>query len=212
MDPQAGCAGSGRRCFGRGGKRGVCAVAEQDGAGARRVSRDDFVCGGFGRGAGIAGRDAFAGMGEGARATRWAECWMTTSWGPIQRRARRIACGYFPGMARSRTADSPSRELARAIEEIDGRAAIRMMFRVDRYGRGGDHYPFYKAGLPAVRFTEPLEDLRPPAPDAADGKRGGVRRLRKIFELCVHGKCGAGQCGGCCGNWRWLRRRRRTRG
>ena len=33
-----------------------------------------------------------------------------------------------------------------------------MIFRVDRYGRGGDHYPFYKAGLPAVRFTEPLED------------------------------------------------------
>jgi hypothetical protein len=29
---------------------------------------------------------------------------------------------------------------------------------VDRYGRGGDHYPFYKAGLPGVRFTEPLED------------------------------------------------------
>jgi hypothetical protein len=33
-----------------------------------------------------------------------------------------------------------------------------MIFRVDRYGRGGDHYPFYKAGFPAVRFTEPLED------------------------------------------------------
>jgi hypothetical protein len=55
-------------------------------------------------------------------------------------------------------ADSPSRELARAIEEINGRAAIRMIFRVDRYGRGGDHYPFYKAGLPAVRFTEPREN------------------------------------------------------
>jgi hypothetical protein len=54
--------------------------------------------------------------------------------------------------------DSSSRELARAVEEIDGRAAIRMIFRVDRYGRGGDHYPFYKAGLPAVRFTEPWED------------------------------------------------------
>ena len=54
--------------------------------------------------------------------------------------------------------DSPSRELARAIEEIDGPAAVRMIFRVDRYGRGGDHYPFYQAGLPAVRFTEPLED------------------------------------------------------
>jgi hypothetical protein len=33
-----------------------------------------------------------------------------------------------------------------------------MIFRQDRYGRGGDHYPFYKAGLPAVRFTEPRED------------------------------------------------------
>jgi len=54
--------------------------------------------------------------------------------------------------------DSPSRELARAIEAIDGQAAIRMVFRLDRYGRGGDHAPFYKAGLPAVRFTEPLED------------------------------------------------------
>jgi peptidase M28-like protein len=64
----------------------------------------------------------------------------------------------FSGNGEIDDADSPSRELARAVEEIDGRAAIRMIFRIDRYGRGGDHYPFYKAGLPAVRFTEPLED------------------------------------------------------
>ncbi len=64
----------------------------------------------------------------------------------------------FSGNGEIDDADSPSRELARAIEEIDGRRAIRLIFRVDRYGRGGDHYPFYKAGLPAVRFTEPLED------------------------------------------------------
>jgi Peptidase family M28 len=64
----------------------------------------------------------------------------------------------FSGNGEIEDADSPARELARAIEEIDGRSAIRMIFRVDRYGRGGDHYPFYKAGLPAVRFTEPLED------------------------------------------------------
>jgi Peptidase family M28 len=64
----------------------------------------------------------------------------------------------FAGNGEIEDADSPARELARAIEEIDGRSAIRMIFRVDRYGRGGDHYPFYKAGLPAVRFTEPLED------------------------------------------------------
>lgn len=54
--------------------------------------------------------------------------------------------------------DSPSRELARAVEEIDGQLAIRLIFRHDRLGRGGDHQPFVDAGLPAVRFTEPLED------------------------------------------------------
>jgi hypothetical protein len=64
----------------------------------------------------------------------------------------------FSGNGEIDDADSPSRELARAVEEIDGRRAIRLIFRVDRYGRGGDHYPFYKAGLPGVRFTEPLED------------------------------------------------------
>jgi Peptidase family M28 len=64
----------------------------------------------------------------------------------------------FSGNGEIDDCDSPGRELARAVEEIDGRENIRMIFRVDRYGRGGDHYPFYKAGLPAVRFTEPLED------------------------------------------------------
>jgi Peptidase family M28 len=64
----------------------------------------------------------------------------------------------FSGNGEIDDCDSPGRELARAIEEIDGQQNIRMIFRIDRYGRGGDHYPFYKAGLPAVRFTEPLED------------------------------------------------------
>jgi len=64
----------------------------------------------------------------------------------------------FSGEGKIDDCDSPSRELARAIEEIDGPNAIRMIFLVDRYGRGGDQYPFYKKGLPAVRFTEPLEN------------------------------------------------------
>jgi Peptidase family M28 len=64
----------------------------------------------------------------------------------------------FSGNGDIEDCDSPSRELARSIEDINGESAIRLIFRVDRYGRGGDHYPFYKAGLPAVRFTEPLED------------------------------------------------------
>jgi len=54
--------------------------------------------------------------------------------------------------------DSPSRDLARAIEEAAGRDAVRLVFRLDRLGRGGDHRPFVEAGLPAVRLTEPLEN------------------------------------------------------
>src|SRR5712672_249969 len=64
----------------------------------------------------------------------------------------------FSGNGEIDDCDSPGRELARAIEEIDGRQHIRMIFRVDRYGRGGDNYPFYKDGLTDVRFTEPLEN------------------------------------------------------
>jgi hypothetical protein len=66
----------------------------------------------------------------------------------------------FSGSGDADDSDSPSRELARAVEEINGRQAIRLIFNIDRLGRGGDHYVFYKAGLPAVRFTEPLEDYR----------------------------------------------------
>ena len=63
----------------------------------------------------------------------------------------------FSGAGEVDDGDSSSRELARAIEEIDGRKALRLIFD-GPLGRGGDHYPFYVAGYPAVRFTEPLED------------------------------------------------------
>ncbi len=66
----------------------------------------------------------------------------------------------FSGAGNQDDADSSSRELARTIEEIDGRDAIRLIFSLDRVGRGGDHEPFYRTGWPSVRFTEPLEDYR----------------------------------------------------
>ena len=56
--------------------------------------------------------------------------------------------------------DSPGRQMARLVEEVAGKDAVRLIFRLDRFGRGGDHRPFVEAGLPAVRFTEPLEDYR----------------------------------------------------
>jgi hypothetical protein len=60
--------------------------------------------------------------------------------------------------------DSASRQLARFIKEA-GEAFVPQMrvmlvYRRDRYGRGGDHIPFLERGYPAVRFTEVHEDFR----------------------------------------------------
>ncbi len=58
--------------------------------------------------------------------------------------------------------DSQARQLARYIKEQsdrymkDFRAWI--IYRRDRFGRGGDHIPFLERGYAAVRFTEPDED------------------------------------------------------
>lgn len=55
---------------------------------------------------------------------------------------------------------APQRQLGLWLEEFAGSEAVRLVFRKDRFGRGGDHLPFVDAGLPAVRFTEPREDYR----------------------------------------------------
>ena len=58
--------------------------------------------------------------------------------------------------------DSPSRELARFIKEQADRYLknfkVWMIYRRDRYLRGGDHIPFLERGYSAVRFTEADED------------------------------------------------------
>ena len=60
--------------------------------------------------------------------------------------------------------DSASRQLARFIKETgDGfvpQMKVMLVYRRDRYGRGGDHIPFLERGYPAVRFTEVHEDFR----------------------------------------------------
>jgi hypothetical protein len=37
---------------------------------------------------------------------------------------------------------------------------VWMIYRRDRYGRGGDHQPFLERGFAAVRFTEPNENYQ----------------------------------------------------
>lgn len=58
--------------------------------------------------------------------------------------------------------DSPSRNLARFIERLARNhltnLKVEMVYRTDRYGRGGDQVEFLSAGYPAVRITESHED------------------------------------------------------
>ncbi|MEO7051511.1 MAG: M28 family metallopeptidase [Rhodanobacter sp.] len=58
--------------------------------------------------------------------------------------------------------DSPSRNLARYIDRLANQYLpdfrVRMIYRTDRFGRGGDQVEFLKAGYPAVRVTEAHED------------------------------------------------------
>jgi hypothetical protein len=59
--------------------------------------------------------------------------------------------------------DSASRQLARFIKEVGDLYLkdfqVKLFYRRDRYGRGGDHIPFLERGYAAVRFTEPNEDF-----------------------------------------------------
>ena len=60
--------------------------------------------------------------------------------------------------------DASSRQLARFIKEMGERYVphmkVMLVYRRDRYGRGGDHIPFAERGFPAVRFTEVNEEYR----------------------------------------------------
>ena len=59
--------------------------------------------------------------------------------------------------------DSASRELARYIADVgrtyDAEVKPMLVFRLDRYLRGGDHSSFNQEGFAAVRFTELREDF-----------------------------------------------------
>jgi hypothetical protein len=57
------------------------------------------------------------------------------------------------------------------------------IFRLDRLGRGGDHRPFHEQGLPALRFTERLENYRRqhlPTDALADVNFGYVAKVARL--------------------------------
>lgn len=57
--------------------------------------------------------------------------------------------------------DAPSRNLARYVDTIADQHLpgfdVSMVYRRDRFGRGGDQVPMVEAGFPAVRVTEAAE-------------------------------------------------------
>lgn len=59
--------------------------------------------------------------------------------------------------------DSPARELARFSAEVAANNVtgmnVAIIYRLDRFLRGGDHTPFLTAGYPAIRYTEPNENF-----------------------------------------------------
>jgi hypothetical protein len=59
--------------------------------------------------------------------------------------------------------DGVSRQLARYVKETaENRATgmgVKLVWRRDRFLRGGDQIPFLERGWPGVRFTEPNENF-----------------------------------------------------
>lgn len=58
--------------------------------------------------------------------------------------------------------DTPSRQLARYIDRIADlyfpSLDVKIIYRLDRFGRGGHHTPFFNEGFPAVRLMETNEN------------------------------------------------------
>ncbi|MCW8376937.1 M20/M25/M40 family metallo-hydrolase [Streptomyces justiciae] len=75
--------------------------------------------------------------------------------------------------------DSATRQLARFVRDVADKDAtgmhVRVVYRRDRYRRGGDHIPFLERAYPAARFTEPAEDFAHQHQDVRveDGKQYG---------------------------------------
>jgi Fibronectin type III domain len=81
--------------------------------------------------------------------------------------------------------DSPARQLARFVTEVadnpETGMRVRVIYRRDRFLRGGDHIPFLERGYPAARFTEPNEDF---AHQHQDVRVEGGKQFGDLPEFC----------------------------
>jgi hypothetical protein len=84
--------------------------------------------------------------------------------------------------------DSPSRQLARFVQDVAENDAtgmdVRVIYRRDRYLRGSDHISYLQQGYPAARFTEPNEDFRHQHQDV---RVEGAVQFGDLPEFCDFG-------------------------
>ncbi len=77
--------------------------------------------------------------------------------------------------------DGASRSLARYVEETGELYVpgfhVRMIYRRDRFLRGGDHLPFHDRGYPAVRLSESKENFNRQHHDIVKGENDRVGDL-----------------------------------
>ena len=93
--------------------------------------------------------------------------------------------------------DSTSRELARYIADVgrsyDAGVKPLLIFRLDRFLRGGDHYSFNQQGFAAVRFTEFREDYNHQHQNVRTRKRHRIWRPAEVRGLRLRGARGAAE-------------------
>jgi hypothetical protein len=88
--------------------------------------------------------------------------------------------------------DSPSRQLARYIKDVGERYLpnfkVNLIFRRDRFLRGGDHTPFNEQGFPAVRISEMNENYNHQHQDVRteSGVKYGDLPEFVDFEYCAN--------------------------
>ena len=77
----------------------------------------------------------------------------------------------------------PTPRLALTDDRSPVARAVRVIYRLDRYLRGGDHEPFLERGWPAARFTEPHENFAHQHQDVRVDPTTGVQ-FGDLIEFC----------------------------
>ena len=126
------------------GGRHMASVAREEGWDIEAVLNNDMI-GNIEGVDGVIRNDVFRVFSEPTPVTETEEA----------RRRRRVTGGEVDGISRQL-----ARYVARMTDLYIPNLEARMIYRLDRFGRGGHHRPFNDAGFPGVRIMETHENYR----------------------------------------------------